>query len=391
MLEANAAAAPAATPRTGELTFSVQRDLDPALAARWDALYAEITTPSLFQHRAWVQSWFGAYDRGALGEVFFIVAERDGQTQAILPLYRRLHRQWGLPVRSIGLLWNTDLGVRDLPLNTVAERQELLLQALAHGAGHWDVLDLEDLAAGSSALRAFTALSGRAKLAVYHHDSNRLNSAPGGGEQSLSLIPKDHLKKTRRKWRKLAQQGALEEEIFTDAAGIRRGFDTFLRIEDAGWKGSNGNKTSLHWDEPQRRLYETLLTEHFPQLQPGVALLNLNGEPIAAKLWVRTDDTLYLLKICYDENYQEHSPGNLLLLRLLERYADDTGLRHVSFITGGDWTHRWGPERIPVYHCTLYNTTPVGLLIGTAARLKNRLRRIKHRLRNEATAHPASE
>jgi hypothetical protein len=125
------------------------------------------------------------------------------------------------------------------------------------------------------------------------------------------------------------------------------------------------------------------LNENFPGLQPSVALLKLNDVTIAVNLCIRAGNTLYMLKICYDDNYQEHSPGNLLLLRLLERYANDADIHYISFITGGDWTHRWSPERIPVYYCWLYNKTFAGLLVGTLARIKNGLRKIKHRLQKQ--------
>jgi CelD/BcsL family acetyltransferase involved in cellulose biosynthesis len=371
------------------LTVSVHRELDAVLAAKWDVLYANLKTPSLFQHRAWYQAYLDAYAphlnaAEMLGEVFFIMVEQDGRALAILPLYYREYRRLGCPIRCLGLLWNTDLGVRDLPLLAGGERSPVLATALRSAGIRWDIMELHDLAADSSALRAFTNFAGFNKLALYHHDSNRLRSVAGGRDQCLSLISKDHIKKTRKKWRKLEQQGAITCEILRDAVDIQSGFDTFLAIEDAGWKGSNGNKTSLLCDPPQRGLYQTLLSQSFPGLQPRIALLKHNGNAIAANLCVQAGDTLFLLKISYDDQYQEHSPGNLLLLYLLEQYSDVADINYLSFITGGDWTHRWSPERIPVYRCTIYNKTGAGLVAGTLAQLKNELRKLKHRFKKPA-------
>jgi hypothetical protein len=95
--------------------------------------------------------------------------------------------------------------VRDLPLDAADVLPLSLPKALTHANIRWDVLELADLAADSNALRAFDASTGWTRLAIYHHDSNRLHSLPGQGDECFAHIAKDHLKKNPQE---MAQAGA---------------------------------------------------------------------------------------------------------------------------------------------------------------------------------------
>src|SRR5690606_26799495 len=111
---------------------------------------------------------------------------------------------------------------------------------------------------------------------------------------------------------------------------------------------------------PQKVFYESLIANNTPALNCCMAVMRLNGKPIAANLCTRTGDTLWMLKITYADDLQDYSPGNLMLLYLLEYFAEDRGIEYISFITGGEWTWRWHPERQNVFCCTAYTNTVFG-------------------------------
>src|SRR5690606_39286911 len=98
-----------------------------------------------------------------------------------------------------------------------------------------------------------------------------------------------------------------------------------------------GWEASPQHDLPQRALYDSLVATPAPALSCCIAIMRLNGKPIAANLCARTGDTLWMLKITYADGLQDYSPGNLMLLYLLEYFADDNGIEYISFITGGEW------------------------------------------------------
>lgn len=374
--------------------IAVHQQLDATVRQQWLTLFSTLKAPTLFQHIAWHDAFLASrYDRAAQGQTLFVIVSRAGEVVALLPLCYRNSRRYGLPVRSVELLFPTDMGVRDLLVRDDADGALILDAVLKHAlprAGFgWDVAELSDLTATSSAFRAFEQMPTRRKLAIYHHDSNRLKSV-SERSQCFSTVSKSHIKKTKRKRKSLDALGTVECELITDPAAIPQALELFIELEDSGWKGSAGEKTSLRHDLPQKAFYEALIANPAPALNCCMALMRLDGVPIAANLCTRTGDTLWMLKITYADQHHDYSPGNLLLMHLLEHFAEDNGIDYISFITGGEWTLRWRPEQVPVFHCEIYGNTATGWIQCAITKAIDYARQIKHR-RTAASPPSANE
>jgi CelD/BcsL family acetyltransferase involved in cellulose biosynthesis len=118
--------------------------------------------------------------------------------------------------------------------------------------------------------------------------------------------------------------------------------------------------------------------------------MRLDGKPIAVNLCTRTGNTLWMLKITYADDLQEHSPGNLILLYLLDHFAEVPDIEYISFITGGEWTWRWGPEKQPVLFCSLFNKSLLGIAGAALEHARDKLRRVKRQLKSALKAPPKS-
>ncbi len=367
------------------LHAALYTSIDDTLRQQWRALFETLQQKTLFQHIAWHEAFIAGQYRPELhGQLLYATVSRAGQTIAVVPLSYRKGRRYGLPTRIIELLHPTDMGVRDLAIHEDVDSRAVLdtiLQALPNAGYTWDIAELADAAANSYAYRVFAAAAGP-KLSVYHHDSNRLKSV-GGRDQCFSLISKSHIKKTKRKRKHMEALGKVAYELITDPAALPQAFEIFLDVEDSSWKGSDGKKTSLRHDIPQKMFYESLLGNPAPGLNCCAVVMRLDGKPVAAKLCTRTGDTLFMLKISYDDRYQEHSPGNLLLLYALEEFSEDPSIDYISFITGGEWTLRWNPERVPVYQCSIFNRNAMGMFIAALAYSENTVRKIKQILKKK--------
>lgn len=379
----------------GGYEIAVHQQLDATVRQQWLTLLANLKSPTLFQHIAWHEAFLTSrYDRAAQGQTLFVVVSRAGEIVALLPLSYRTSRRYGLPVRIVELLFPTDMGVRDLLVRDDIDGGAILTAvfklALPRAGFSWDVAKLSDLTATSTAFRAFEQMPTRRKLAIYHHDSNRLKSV-SERSQCFSTVSKSHIKKTKRKRKSLDALGKVECELITDPAAMPQALELFIELEDAGWKGSAGEKTSLRHDLPQKAFYEALIGNPGPALSCCMALMRLDGVPIAANLCTHTGDTLWMLKITYADQHHDYSPGNLLLMHLLEHFAEDNGIEYISFITGGEWTLRWRPEQVPVYHCETYGNTANGWIQCAITKAIDYARQIKHRRAAASTATPAAE
>lgn len=380
------------------LTLDLHQAFSAGLTGLWLQALVRAEQPNLFQHPAWHSAYYQALDATKATStehsegttprcIIGVVSDAQGPA-AILPFTLTTRREHGLPLRVLELMRPCDMGVRDLIIAPELDPATLWrpwLDALASAGIGWDMIDCSDALAGSDALR-FAEAAPRPVNCYYHHDSNRLANTGAAAQQRIDAS-RSHLKKTRRKANALAKLGSLDYQLVDDAEGLQQALASYVAVEDSGWKGSEGHRTSMRHDHGQHAFYKTLLNpQQCAGLRPVAAVLSLDGQPIAVKLCVEIGDTLFMLKIAYADSHRDHSPGNVLLSWLLDQYASRDDIAHVSFITAGDWTLRWHPQRQAAHVVTLYNHSARGLVAAAAARLIGTARALKRR-RSTAVAH----
>jgi hypothetical protein len=91
--------------------------------------------------------------------------------------------------------------------------------------------------------------------------------------------------------------------------------------------------------------------------------IDLVPKLLAAQYAIGIDDTLYLLKIGYDQESSKLSPGNLLLEWLIKRCHEDKKYRRINLITNLPWQDCWNPVPVACYNFFLCNNSPRGLLL----------------------------
>lgn len=109
----------------------------------------------------------------------------------------------------------------------------------------------------------------------------------------------------------------------------------------------------LSWKEP----------EPYPEFIPGLCrwaasqnglllgVVSIEGKPIAAQLWLLAGRCAYIVKLSYDKDYFELSPGTVLSARLFREAMDTDRVEVIDYLIGDDgykseWTgarrERWG-------------------------------------------------
>jgi CelD/BcsL family acetyltransferase involved in cellulose biosynthesis len=120
-------------------------------------------------------------------------------------------------------------------------------------------------------------------------------------------------------------------------------FDTFLHIEQSGWKGQKG--TSLAQIEKGRLFHKGLCDTasddgllRWYQLFAGEKLVSMN-------VVMCRGSTLWVMKTAYDENFRRYSPGTLGLTELLKTAIEDPQIHTVRMITNYPWLDKWRPDK----------------------------------------------
>ena len=130
-------------------------------------------------------------------------------------------------------------------------------------------------------------------------------------------------------------------------------FETFMRIEDSGWKGANG--TSIR----RRAGYEPFFRELIRSASLGRQLvwytLHADERPIAMYLAMHTHDTLWLPKIGYDESFAVHAPGMVLGHNVLLECVANPAVRRADNISATPWVRLWKPSIVSFRSMTLFS------------------------------------
>lgn len=129
------------------------------------------------------------------------------------------------------------------------------------------------------------------------------------------------------------------------------------------------------WKEP----------EPFPLFSPGLiaacaskgwlrlGLAWINGQPVAAHLWIVSGGRAEIYKLAYDEEFKRYSPGTLLTALLMEHVIEQDKVSEVDYLIGDDpYKANWMSHRRERWGIVAYNPRTLGGLLGLARELLGR-------------------
>jgi len=158
-------------------------------------------------------------------------------------------------------------------------------------------------------------------------------------------------KKLRRHRRQLGEQ--LGEELYaTEVLGtgedLGATLDEFLRLEASGWKGVEG--TALASRPGDAAFFRAACASLHADGRLQIWRLGSAARPVAMACAAIGGDTVFHLKVAYDEEFAHFSPGVQLDLDLLEEFHRDTRLERLDSCTGADnqGMNQLYPDRMPM-------------------------------------------
>jgi hypothetical protein len=162
----------------------------------------------------------------------------------------------------------------------------------------------------------------------------------------------------RRAQRKADAMGEVDFELHTPDSEKEFNplWDQCLEIESANWKGEC--ESSLKKDQIIGSFYKTFALKAAKSGSLKIGLLKISGKAVAMQIALERGKRFWLLKIGYNENYRNCSPGQILMNHTFQ-YAFDKKLRSYEFLGNPSaWTKRWTKNerdnlRIKVYPYSL--------------------------------------
>jgi CelD/BcsL family acetyltransferase involved in cellulose biosynthesis len=121
----------------------------------------------------------------------------------------------------------------------------------------------------------------------------------------------------KRMAKRLAEHGRLDFESLTSPDDVKMGFEDFLALEAAGWKGVAG--TAMLQDARVVAWARHAIHSQASKGRVRVERLRLDGRTIASSLYFIDGERAWGWKVSFDAAYAAASPGRLLLADVTRR------------------------------------------------------------------------
>jgi hypothetical protein len=300
------------------------------------------------------------------GVCYYVKHHEDGAA-AIMPVR---HAKHGF-IRQIEALGNFYTSLYTLPLSESGDLAPLLLKA-SRAKGQAHVMRFAPLDPATPAYAAlFTAMRsigwipfkyfcfGNWHLEVTCPWREYLQQRPGRLRNTL-----------RRKSKKFAAAGG-KLEIITGGVALDAAIADYNAVYARSWK------------RPE------LFPEFVPELVRWLAakgwlrlgLARLEGQAIAAQIWIVAHGKASIFKLAYDEHFAEYAAGTLLTAHLMEHAIDRERVREVDYLIGDDpYKADWMSQRRERWGIVAYNPKTV---IGLGLLMREALGRLVRKLNSK--------
>jgi CelD/BcsL family acetyltransferase involved in cellulose biosynthesis len=178
-----------------------------------------------------------------------------------------------------------------------------------------------DSAAGQAILRALSTRRSKT-LTLSEHPRPYLPDESGLKRSGSTR------KKLRQDWNRLAALGAADVVNDRTPAAVRDALEVFLRLEAASWKGASG--TALLNDAKDAAFARRLIGDLADQGSASVALLRVDGKPVAAQVLLYGGTMAYTWKTAFDAEFAKYSPGTLLVDKVTEELFATHGITAIE-------------------------------------------------------------
>jgi hypothetical protein len=175
----------------------------------------------------------------------------------------------------------------------------------------------------------------------------------------------------KRKGKKFAAAGGTLE-IITDPAHAEAAIADFNHVYARSWKKP----------EPYPDFIPGLIRWLARQGWLRMGIAKLDGQPIAAQLWIASHGRTNIFKLAYDEEHAIHASGTLLSALLMEQAIDEDKVEAVDYLIGDDpYKQSWMTQRRERWGIVAYNPSTAIALPLLAKEISGRLVRRLHAFR----------
>lgn len=312
------------------------RAYGPAQRARWTALAQDVAEANAFYAPDMLCA---ALDHlPGVPELRLLEAQAGGDLIGLLPV-TVMPRHGRLPIACVGN-WMHEHCFFGAPLirrgQEVAAWRALLAQL---DAAHWApgflyLQGLDAAGANAAALEALCVEQRRGRREVHRHDRAMLRSDLDADSYWETHVRAKKRKEVRRLQKRLADLGALEQQVLTSRADLPHWCADFLALEASGWKGRE--ETALACRPGDAAFFRAACAAAFDAERLHFLRIDLDGRAIAMLANFRHGEGAFSFKIAFDEELGRFSPGVLIELMNLHAVQGDPAIAWMDSCAAAD-------------------------------------------------------
>ncbi len=311
-----------------------------ALADEWRILCAEAVSDEPFYRPEFIAAYLRAFEPRT--KLHILTARSDARLTGLVPLVEETALFCGLPIRRL----RTPTGFHSCRFDLLRIRGpggdsavKTIWQGIK-GVSDWHLLEI-CYVPESGALNDVVELAAADGFRVVRREWWRspvlsLAGWDGTPDWWLKATSGNFRSQIRRALRKANERGLhLLRVAEAEPAALQRFYD----LEASGWKGTEG--TAIRDHRPTRQFYDDIAAAAARFGYLSLYFLDLGGQTISAHLGLSYNNSYYMPKVAYDEQFGQFSPGHLMVNEIYRDCAV-RGLSTFEFLGPDDeWKVKW--------------------------------------------------
>ncbi len=296
-------------------------------------------------------AWFRNFERSALdpGEKVCVYGvERDDQSSevvaALATKYNEKSRGFfsGRGLSSLANFYTIDFGPVGGTLTQEFERAlRIIAETISSERPRWDFIHLRPLDPASPFYSALVQSFRDAGMLVQMYFCFGNWYLPSEGltfDRYFRTLSSAMQNTVRRKGKKLEKTGRSRIDIISGVSGLEEAIDAYEKVYLTSWKRP----------EPYPDFVSGLIRALSDQGWLRMGVVYLDGQPIAAQVWIVNGGRATIYKLAHDQRFDEFSAGSVLTSRLIQYVLDVDKVSEIDFGSGDDaYKKNWLPNCRP--------------------------------------------
>lgn len=143
---------------------------------------------------------------------------------------------------------------------------------------------------------------------------------------------------------------------FTEAGGTLKIISNSAQVDEAIYAFQEVYSASWKIPEPFPEFVPALIRHLASSGSLRMGIAQLQGQSVAAQLWIVKDGTASIYKVAYHEKFAAYSPGTVLTAHMMQHVIDRDRVSEVDFLIGDDdYKKEWMSHRRERWGIVAYN------------------------------------